>query len=207
MTSDTDDTDTLEVAVLVASYAAMLAIANVAAVKIVSFGGWEFTAGVIPIAAAYLISDIGVERHGREFGHRLVWGGFAALALVVVMSQSVVALPGESPVNEVLGFSLPTLLASLSAIVVGQHADVWLFTAIKDRLPYRPTRNIGSTVLSQLIDTALFTVLAFAVYPAILGGIELPLSAILSVVVTEWVIKSGIAVVDTPVFLVATDEP
>jgi len=126
------------------------------------------------------------------------------LVLVVIMSQSVVALPGESPVNEVLGFSLPILLASLSAIVVGQHTDVWLFTAIKNRLPYRPTRNIGSTAISQFIDTALFTVLGFAVFPALLGGIELPLSAIVTVVATDWTLKTGIAVVDTPVFLAAT---
>jgi len=191
---------------LVAVYAAMLAIANVAAVKVVSINGWEFTAGVVPIAVAFLVSDVLVERHGEDTGHTAVWAGFSALLITIAVTQLVLYLPGESVVNGVFGASLPILLASLTTILLSQHTDVWLFAQLKERLPYRPTRNIGSTVMSQGVDTTVFSLLAFAILPVIVGGTTLPLSVITTIVITEWLIKSGIAVMDTPVFILLTND-
>lgn len=191
---------------LIAVYAAMLAIANVAAVKVVSINGWEFTAGVVPIAVAFLVSDVLVERHGEDTGHTAVWAGFSALLITIAVTQLVLYLPGESAVNDVFGASLPILLASLTTILLSQHTDVWLFAQLKERLPYRPTRNIGSTVMSQGVDTTVFSLLAFAILPAIVGGTTLPLSVITTIVITEWLIKSGIAVMDTPVFILLTND-
>jgi len=191
---------------LIAVYAAMLGIANIAAVKVVSIAGWEFTAGVVPIAVAYLVSDIAVERYGKETGHKLVWSGVGALLTVIAVTQAVVYLPGESVVNNVFAGSLPILTASVTTIIVAQHADVWLFASIRERFPYRPTRNIGSTTLSQLLDTALFTVLAFSILPLVFGGTRLPVATMGTIIATEWVIKTGIAVIDTPVFIAATND-
>lgn len=191
---------------LVAVYAAMLAIANVAAVKVVSINGWEFTAGVVPIAVAFLVSDVLVERHGEDTGHTAVWAGFSALLITIAVTQLVLYLPGESVVNDVFGASLPILLASLTTILLSQHTDVWLFAQLKERLPYRPTRNIGSTVMSQGVDTTVFSLLAFAILPVMVRGTTLPLSVITTIVITEWLIKSGIAVMDTPVFILLTND-
>lgn len=192
-------------ALLIALFAGMLAIANVAATKVVTVGGLSITAGVVPIAVAYLISDIGVERYGKEFGHRLVWVGAASLIAVIGVSQLVIALPGSSAVNDVLGASMPILLASILSILVAQHGDVALFATIRDRLPYRATRNIGSTTASQLLDTSLFSLLAFWALPQLIGGQVLALGTIVTIIATEWVIKTGIAIVDTPLFLAATE--
>jgi len=191
---------------LIAAYAAMLGIANIAAVKVVSISGWEFTAGVLPIAIAYLISDVGVERYGKQFGHKLVWAGVTALGLVVLLTQAVVYLPGQSVVNDVFASSLPILLASIIAIIVAQHTDVWLFAYIKQKLPYRVSRNIGSTTLSHLLDTTLFTLLAFSLLPALVGGTQLPLEVMATIILTEVMVKTGLAVIDTPVFLALTNE-
>jgi len=183
----------------------MLAIANIAAVKIVSVGGWEFTAGILPIAICYLLSDIAVERHGKEFGHSLVWSGVGALLLTIAVSQIVVVLPGSGAINAVLAGSLPIFTASVIAILVSQHIDVLLFAGIRNKLPYRATRNLGSTGVSQLLDTGLFTILAFAVLPVFLGGQQLAPITILSIIITEWGAKFGLAIADTPVFLAATE--
>jgi uncharacterized integral membrane protein (TIGR00697 family) len=164
------------------------------------------TAGVLPIAIAYLISDIGVERYGKQFGHTLVWSGVASLIGVIGVSQLVIALPGSSAVNDVLGASMPILLASISSILVAQHGDIALFVTIRDKLPYRPTRNIGSTVVSQLLDTSMFSLLAFFVFPQVIGGQVLALGLIASIIITEWVIKVIIAIIDTPLFIAATEQ-
>ncbi|UXF49943.1 membrane protein [Haloquadratum phage sp.] len=193
-------------AVLIAVFASMLGIANIAATKVVTIATVSTTAGVLPIAIAYLISDIGVERYGKQFGHTLVWSGIASLIGVIGVSQLVIALPGSSAVNDVLGASMPILLASISAILVAQHGDIALFVAIRDKLPYRPTRNIGSTVVSQLLDTSMFSLLAFFLFPQVIGGQVLALGLIASIIITEWVIKVIIAIIDTPLFIAATEQ-
>lgn len=188
----------------VAVYAAMLAIANVAAVKVISIGGWTITAGVFPIAIAFLMSDVIVEKHGKDVAHRTVWAGVVALTITILLTQIIVYLPGDSVVNDVFAAALPILLASITTVVVSQHADVFLFAWIKERFPYRPTRNIGSTTVSQLLDTALFTLLAFQIYPVVFGGQTLPAMAIATIIATEWIIKTGLSIIDTPAFLVLT---
>lgn len=192
--------------ILVSLYAAMLAIANVAAVKVVSIGDISFTAGIFPIAIAFLVSDVIVENYGEKTGNKAVWGGTAALAGTVGLTQFVAKLPGESVVNEVFTSSLPILTASLITIVISQRTDVWLFSRIKDRLPYKITRNVGSTTITQLIDTALFTMLAFKILPQVIGGQILPLSVIMSIVVTEWAVKTALSVIDTPIFYALTND-
>lgn len=193
-------------AVLIAVFASMLGIANIAATKVVTIATVSTTAGVLPIAVAYLISDIGVERYGKQFGHTLVWSGIASLIGVIGVSQLVIALPGSSAVNDVLGASMPILLASILSILVAQHGDIALFVTIRDKLPYRPTRNIGSTVVSQLLDTSMFSLLAFFLFPQVIGGQVLALGLIASIIITEWVIKVIIAIIDTPLFIAATEQ-
>jgi len=205
MSEDIGGSELLSRHTIIAFYAAMLAIANVAAVKVVSVGNWEFTAGVLPIAVCYLLSDIGVERYGERFGHSLVWSGVAALLLTIAVSQMVVALPGAGAVNTVLAGSLPILVASIVAITVSQHLDVLLFAGIRDRIPYRTTRNLGSTTVSQLVDTSLFTVLAFVVLPLVFGGQQLPPATVISIIITEWLVKLALAVADTPILFAATE--
>jgi len=193
-------------AVLIAVFASMLGIANIAATKVVTIATVSTTAGVLPIAVAYLISDIGVERYVKQFGHTLVWSGVESLIGVFGVSQLVIALPGSSAVNDVLGASMPILLASILSILVAQHGDIALFVTIRDKLPYRPTRNIGSTVVSQLLDTSMFSLLAFFVFPQVIGGQVLALGLIASIIITEWVIKVIIAIIDTPLFIAATEQ-
>lgn len=191
---------------LIALYGAMFAIANIAAVKVVTVSGISITAGTLPIAIAFLLSDIGVERYGKQFGHKLANAGLVSLVLTVVILFSVGALPGESVINQVVDFSLPILFASITTLAISQHTDVVLFSYIKQQLPYRFTRNIGSTIITQLLDTALFTALAFAVYPLIIGGQELPISVIISIIIADWLIKCVIAIIDTPIFYAFTQD-
>lgn len=193
-------------ATLIAVFSGLLAIANVAATKVVTIEGISITAGVVPIAGAYLISDIGVERYGKQFGHRLVWSGVVSLCVVIGISQLVVSLPGQSPVNDILTASLPILLASILSIVVAQHSDIALFVWIRENFPYRPTRNIGSTTVSQLLDTSMFSLLAFWAFPQLIGGQILAFSTIASIIILDWLVKTSIAIIDTPLFIIATGE-
>lgn len=196
--------DGMKKTILVSLYASMLAIANVAAVKIVSIGDISFTAGIFPIAIAFLVSDVIVENYGEKEGNKAVWGGTAALGSTVVLTQFIATVPGKSIVNEVFASSLPILIASLITIIISQRTDVWLFSRIKERLPYKITRNVGSTTITQLVDTALFTLLAFKILPQLVGGQILSIAVIVSIIATEWVVKTILSIIDTPLFYALT---
>jgi hypothetical protein len=89
---------------------------------------------------------------------------------------------------------------------VSQNLDVSIFHAIRDRTghSHKWLRNTVSTGTSQLLDTALFTVLAFVVLPPLFGQGTVPLAVVASIIVAEYLIKLAVAVLDTSVFYVAT---
>jgi len=186
-------------------YVTMLVLANIVAIKTLTVVGLTFTAGVFPIAAAYLLSDIHVENEGKEAGHTLVWVGVVALIATIIILQIFARVGQETALSTIANQSLSIFLASITSILVGQHFDVEAFAWLKARYNIRAVRNITSTTFSQLIDTSLFTICAFAVYPAFIGGIKLPVSVILTIIGVEWVVKVSIAIMDTPAFYYATD--
>ncbi|PIZ54623.1 transporter, partial [Candidatus Uhrbacteria bacterium CG_4_10_14_0_2_um_filter_41_7] len=80
-------------------------------------------------------------------------------------------------------------VASFIAYLISQHHDVWAFHFWKKKTNGKHLwlRNNASTVVSQLIDTVVFTFIAFygvlPIVPLILG---------------TWVVKILIALIDTP---------
>ena len=97
----------------------------------------------------------------------LVWGTIAAPALPQ-------GAPGQidlAAFESVLGSSTAIVAASLSAYLVSQNWDVFVFHWIRDATDgdYLWVRNIASTATSQLLDTVVFIVVGFVV----LGGSDL----------------------------------
>lgn len=194
----------------------MLVIANIIAVKIVSvgipfIGTVSFTAGVFPIAIAFLCTDTISELYGKRAALTTVISMIVTLIIATALLQVSVLLPYSGGVpepmyNTVIDASLPLVAASITTAIVSQTIDVTLFHRIRQRTGdgYKFIRNIGSTSCSQFVDTALFTALAFAVFPTVLGGSILPLSAITSIIVVEYGVKMILAVADTPVFYALT---
>lgn len=186
-------------------YVTMIVLANIVAVNVVTIGGLSFTAGVFPIAAAYLLSDIHVQNEGKEAGHTLVWVGVTALVCTVITLQIFGNVGEETAVTTIANQSTAIFLASITSVLIGQHIDVEIFAWLKERYNIRAVSNITSTSASQLLDTALFTIFAFAVYPTLIGGIKLPLGVIVSIIGVEWAVKVTVAIIDTPAFYYATD--
>lgn len=58
--------------------------------------------------------------------------------------------------------------------------------------------------MSQLIDTALFTLLAFGVLPPLFGQSALPLGVIGGIIFAEYMIKLVFAAFDTGIFYAVT---
>jgi len=77
----------------------------------------------------------------------------------------------------------------MTAYLISQHHDVWAFHFWKDKTggKYLWLRNNASTMVSQLLDTSIFIVLAFY------GNVP-----ILTMIGSQYLIKVLIAAFDTP---------
>jgi uncharacterized integral membrane protein (TIGR00697 family) len=95
-------------------------------------------------------------------------------------------------------------LASVTTMLVSQNLDVTIFHKLKESGLPKWVRNVGSTVTSQLVDTVLFIGLAFAVLPHFFDGTLTPLAALPSLIISQYVLKVGVALLDTPLFYALT---
>lgn len=95
--------------------------------------------------------------------------------------------------------SLSIIVASITAFLVGQLLDAYIFQALRHRTGSRLIwlRATGSTLISQLVDSFLILTLAFYV----LGNWTF--SQVISVGIIQYIYKMTVAVVLTPVIYVA----
>ncbi|MDJ1111863.1 queuosine precursor transporter [Macrococcus sp. S115] len=145
-------------------------IANIQVTKSVELFGITATLGNVLFASIYLATDILNDRYGRQVAKKAVWLGFSSAIIMTVLMT--ISLQFHPATNDIAQQSLKTLfgvvprivLGSIVAYIIGQYVDVYLFNLIKKRFSSDRTfivRAYGSTVFSSIIDTALFTLIAF----------------------------------------------
>ena len=181
---------------IIAIIASLVIIANIIAAKIVVFGPFTVPAAVIVYAPTFLLTDILCEKWGKQHARKAVWAGFYAnLVLVIAISIAInwQAAPFARDFSEmfssVLGLTPRIVLASMVAYLASQHHDVFAFLKWKEKTKGRHLwlRNIASTAVSQLIDTAIFIPLAFY------GIMD-----IVPLLIGQYTVKIIIAAMDTP---------
>ncbi len=184
--------------VLATLFATCLLVANIISVKLVSIGGWVVPAGVIAYPLTFLFTDVIAELYGRKIASRVVWVGFGASILMVILVFGGRLLPpapiweGQSAYESILGMVPRITLASMIAYLVSQHHDVFAFHFWRRKTKGRFLwlRNNASTMVSQALDTGLFITIAFwGVYST---------EILLNMLRTQYIIKLAIAVCDTP---------
>ena len=158
-------------------------------------------------AVTFFASDCYSELYGPDEAHKVVNVGFVMNFVLLALVYSTIAAPAApfSPVDPatfegVLGASLNIVVASALAYIVSQHWDVRVFHALRERTDgtHLWARNVGSTATSQLLDTLIFVTVGFALMPALRGGDPQGASALLGLIVGQYVLKLLIAVADTP---------
>lgn len=204
---------------LTALFAGSIVLANVLAAKLTwltlpVLGGVAIPAGFVAFGVAYLASDLLVEFYGRRVAARTVNATIGLLAISYGLIALAVWMPtapfyeGQEAFADTLQQSGSITLASIVALAVAQHLDVRLFGRLLQRTEgrHRWLRNCGSTVTSQLVDTVLFISLGFALFPALgLGGAVTGGWQLVSIIVGQYIVKLGVAALDTPLFYIATE--
>lgn len=177
---------------------------NLQVVKQVDLFGVAATLGNIAYGVTFWCTDLLSEKYGKKEANRGVTIGFIALIMFsAVMAFVPLYTPGQSdwgdPLVSPLFRFVPRLaLASLTAYLVSQYHDVWMFHLIRDITGGRHLwlRNNVATMLSQLWDTLIFCTIAFA-------GV-FPWPVLFQIYLTTWLLKALVAALDTPFIYLAT---
>lgn len=198
-----------------------LVMANVVTAKVIDTG---FSIGDTPIlipgaavtyAVTFLCTDIIGEIWGKQEANKAVWRGFTAQLIALVIILLTELLPAHNPdVQEayktLLGQTPIFAFGSLAAYLTSQTWDVWIFHRV--RAVFLGSHNLRwiwnnvSTMTSQIIDTAIYITIAFGLGMGWLfqeGGVMLTLAMILG----QYLLKLGLALLDTPFFYLFTRNP
>ncbi len=173
-------------------------LANIQVMKTIGFFGLVTAMGNVIYGSLFLVTDILNELYSEKDARKAVWIGFYALiSTTLVMQATLYFIPHSSDflsphIDAVFSFLPRITIASLAAYLVSQLHDVWLFARLKRRMKGRFlwARNNASTMLSQLIDNTIFTLIAFTgVFSwGIIGQIF----------ITSYIMKIIVSAIDTP---------
>ncbi|MBU1320568.1 MAG: queuosine precursor transporter [candidate division Zixibacteria bacterium] len=173
-------------------------ICNIQVVITVQLFGLVATLGNIVYASIFLATDILSEHFGPRAARKGVWIGFFTLIWATVAMQFAVHfVPDESDfmlghVRELFSLMPRIVVASLVAYLISQHHDIWAFDFWKKRTAGKHLwlRNNASTLISQLMDSLVFTLIAFV-------G-EFDTGVLIQILITTYLMKVIVAVADTP---------
>ncbi|MGC8855911.1 MAG: queuosine precursor transporter [Anaerolineae bacterium] len=172
---------------IMAVFVTVLIVSNIASsAKIVDLGfrlfgvPMAFDAGTILFPVSYIFGDILTEVYGYKRSRRVIWAGFACLALSALVFGVVRVLPGEAAWQSYAGdaayvailggmSSGGIVLASLAGYWSGEFSNSFILAKMKILTNGRWLwmRTIGSTLVGELVDTAVFVTVAslFKVFP------------------------------------------
>lgn len=198
-------------------FAGSLITANLTAAKLTYIelpilGVVMIPAGFIAIAVAFLCSDFMANQYGKEYAHKVVNATVITLGVTWALVWAAIYLP-VAPAFETheayvqtLGSGSGIIAASIITVLVSQHIDINIFHRIHSLTGegHRWARNLGSTSISQFVDTVLFITLAFAVFPTFFTGDPVYGVALLMMIFGQYAVKLGVAILDTPVFYAIT---
>lgn len=179
-----------------------IVIANVIANRLVLLGGLVLPGAFVLYAVTFLCTDILSELYGKKYATSVVWMGFgfSVLAMVIIkgiglFASPVFALDVNSAYDIFFATNTRIVFGSMLAYLISQNIDIGIFQILKNKTNGRHKwlRNNGSTMISQAVDTFVFIGIAFYGSPGIV-----------SIMISQYVVKLIVALVDTPIFYALT---
>ncbi len=178
--------------------------ANIEVLILVEGFGMVQTLGNVMFASTYLVTDILSENEGKKEASRAVWlGVFTSLMMLLITQYWFLYTPAEgdwasSAIREIFKTTPRLMLASLIGYTVSQRFDVWLYHAIwrfterrwASTRRFLWLRNNAATLFSQIINTVLFNLIAFA------GMYDM--KQLLNIMISSYVIYIFTSLLDTP---------
>lgn len=182
-----------------------LITSNMVANKIIMIGPLVLPGAFLLYAVTFLMTDLINELYGKKEAQKLVNVGFIVSIFSMVMvflTQLMPAAPFALGVQEayliLLGTNFRVVLGSMVAYYISQTWDVWAFHKLNEKTngKHKWIRNNLSTMSSQVFDTVIFIVIAFA------GTVP----SLVQMIISQYILKFVIAALDTPFFYLLTRE-
>jgi hypothetical protein len=137
--------------------------------KIWELGPLRLGAGILFFPISYLFGDILTEVYGYSRSRRVVWAGFGALLFASFMTWVVLSLPSapgwahQAAYETVFGSTPRIVTASILAYFAGEFTNSYVLAKMKVKTEGRwlAARTIGSTIVGEGVDSAIFYPLAF----------------------------------------------
>lgn len=157
---------------------------------------------LVPIV--YVINDAIIEVFGFARARSLVRSGIVMVFGVFLFSLIAVSLPSsvifastEKAYNTVFGISTRIAAASLTAFILAEFVDLFVFSKLKQKMGKKALwlRNGVANVASEFFDTAVFMTLAFY---AIGKPVGFNIAFLASLIIPYWLLKSVMALIETP---------
>ena len=183
--------------------------ANIECLILINAFGMEQTLGNVFFAVTFLVTDILSETEGKKEANRAVGIGIFTSLFFILMTQSwMLFVPSQSDwvmpsIRNVFSNTPRMMISSLVVYAISQIVDVqlyhlwWKFTEKKfgDRRRFLWLRNNGSTLISQILNTALFTLFAFW------GTYDM--ATLFSIMISSYAIFVVTSLCDTPAIYIA----
>ena len=179
--------------------------ANIEVLILVDAFGMEQTLGNILFASTFLVTDIISEVEGKPAAKKAVnIGIFTALFFIVISQAWLLYQPAandwaQPAIREIFSKTPRVMLVSMLVYAICQRFDVWAYHKWWDLTKKRFNgdsrrtlwlRNNGSTMISQLLNTILYTFGAFG------GMYEIP--TLVSIALSSYIIYIVTSLADTP---------
>ena len=174
-------------------------LSNIQTLKQIQLFGLNGSMGDMSYISVYLISDILSENYGKDVAKKIIWlGMFSTLFVTIIMYLSLLITPSiydqaQISLNNIFGIFPRIILASMCAFFISQSYDIMAYQFWRKKFPeyrYIWIRNGISTIISQLMDNAIFTVIAFS-------GV-FSINYMVQIFITSCILRTIISVLDTP---------
>lgn len=178
-------------------------VANIQVTKNVVLFGFEATLGNIVYSTSFLATDMLSEFYRKEDAKQAVgFGFFALVSMTVLMQLAILFVPSQTDIVDpslktVFGLMPRIAIGSLVAYLLSNYHDVWSYSFWRRRTNGRHLwiRNNFSTFVSQLIDTLVFTFIAFyGVYES---------NVLIQIMASTFLLKWIVALADTSMIYLA----
>lgn len=179
-------------------FVVVLLVSNIASTKIAKVGFLILDGGTILFPLSYIFNDVLTEVYGYGRSRRTIWLGFVSAILMSIVLFVVGALPSASgwenqdAYMKILGQTPRIVLASLVAYFFGEFLNSFVLAKMKvaTKGKWLWTRTIGSTLVGELFDSAIFVAIAFA------GTLSTDL--LWQIMIFNYIFKTAVEVAFTP---------
>ncbi len=179
-------------------------LANIEVLLLVEAFGMEQTLGNVLFASTYLATDMLSENEGRKPAACAVWLGVFTSAAMLVITQfwrlydPAAADWAAEPIRLLFSQTPRLMLASLAGYILSQRFDVWLYHRLWALTTHKSgsetrflwLRNNAATLVSQVLNTVVFNLVAFAGW--------YPWQTVLSIMASSYLVYIVTSLLDTP---------